>query len=217
MRDDLLKQRDYWNKTSENFESIYTKNKNNFLIYLDKVFRKDMFERFTFTIENCKPVDGKTYLDIGCGTGIFSLELAKLGAEKVIGIDIAENMIEISKNEAKRKNMEHKCEFILSDLIEYNPAFEIHISLGIGLFDYIKEPLPVVSKMHKISEDKAIFSFPRLFTWRMPIRKLRLIIKRCNVYFYSRKKVKCLLEKAGFRKYKIEKIGKLFCVVGYKT
>lgn len=217
MRDNLLKQRDYWNRTSENFESIYTKKKNNILIYLDKIFRKDMFERFTFTIENCKPVEGKTYLDIGCGTGLFSVELAKLGAEKIIGLDIAENMIEISRKEAERNKVIDKCEFLLSDLLEYNPVSVIHTSFGIGLFDYIKEPIPVINKMYEVSEEKAIFSFPRLMTWRMPIRKVRLTIKNCDVYFYSKKKVKNLLEKAGFRKYRIEKIGKLFCAVGYKN
>lgn len=216
MRYDLLNQRNYWNNTSDNFESIYSKKKNKFLIFLDNIFRKDMFERFTFTIENCKPVEGKIFLDIGCGTGLFSIELAKLGAEKVLGIDIAENMIKISNREAKINSVEGKCEFILTDLLEFYPVPAIDISFGIGLFDYIKDPLPVIKKMNKISEEKAIFSFPRLLTWRMPIRKIRLSLRKCNVYFYSKKRVKNLLENAGFRKYRIEKIGKLFCAVGYK-
>lgn len=217
MRDDLLDQRNYWNNTSEIFESIYSKKKNKILIFLDKIFRKDMFQRFTFTIDNCKPVDGKIFLDIGCGTGLFSIELAKLGAEKVYGIDIAENMITISNREAKINNVEGKCEFILSDLLEYYPVPAIDISFGIGLFDYIKNPLPVLEKMYKVSKERAIFSFPRLLTWRMPVRKMRLTLKKCNVYFYSKKRVKNLLEDAGFRKYRIEKIGKLFCAVGYKV
>lgn len=216
MRNELSDQRKYWNKVSGDFQSIYTKKKSKFLVLLDKVFRKDMFERFDFTIENCKPAEGKTYLDIGCGTGLFSIELAKLGAEMVIGIDIAENMIEICNYEARINNVENKCKFIQSDLIEFNSDVKINISFGIGLFDYIRNAQPVVSKMHEISEDRAIFSFPRLLTWRMPIRKVRLFLKKCDVYFYSKKNVINLLENAGFKKYKIEKIGKLFCAVGYK-
>jgi ubiquinone/menaquinone biosynthesis C-methylase UbiE len=217
MNEELTQQRHYWNKTSENFHSIYTKKKSKIMLFLDKLFRKDMFERFVYTIDNCKPVQGKTYLDIGCGAGNFSIELAKSGAEKVIGIDIAEKMITISRNEAKENNVDDKCIFILTDLIQYNPDRKIHTSFGIGLFDYIRDPLPVISKMYDLSEEKSIFAFPRLGTWRMPIRKVRLTLKKCDVYFYSRKRVESLLKTAGFKKYKIDKVGKLFCAVGYKN
>lgn len=216
MTKELIQQRNYWNKTSENFQSIYTKKKNKLMLLLDRIFRKDMFERFVYTIENCKPVEGRTYLDIGCGAGNFSIELAKLGAEKVIGIDIAEKMIDISKNEALKNNVDDKCDFMITDLLKFEPETKIHTSFGIGLFDYIKNPLPIISKMYNISEEKAIFAFPRLFTWRMPIRKVRLTLKNCNVYFYSKKRVEYLLKNAGFKNYKIDKVGKLFCVVGYK-
>lgn len=212
-----MKQRDYWNIVSDDFKSIYTKEKIRFLVLLDKIFRKDMFERFEFTIENCKPVEGNTYLDIGSGTGLFSIELAKLGAEKVIGLDISEKMIDISRKEARNNNVEDKCSFIHTDLLEYNSDCKINISFGIGLFDYIRDAQPVVSRMYAISENRVIFSFPRLFTWRMPIRKLRLALKGCEVFFYSRKKVVILLKNAGFKDYKIKKIGKLHCVVGYKN
>jgi len=217
MRKELSAQREYWNNVSEDFRSIYTKEKNTFFVLLDKIFRKDMFERFVFTIENCKPVKNNTYLDIGCGTGLFSIELAKLGAEKVIGIDIAEKMVDLCRKEAINNNVDKKCRFIQTDLLEFESDCKIDVSFGIGLFDYIRDAQPVVSKMYELSEKRAIFSFPRLFTWRMPIRKVRLTLKRCEVFFYSKKKVIKLITKAGFKDYKIAKIGKLYCAVCYKN
>lgn len=216
MNTEIDLQRDYWNKQSMDFKKIYTKEKSKFSILLDKIFRKDMFERFVYTIDNCKPVQDRIFLDVGCGSGLFSIELAKMGAKKVIGIDIAENMVEISKREAELNNVQDICEFIQSDLLEYTVKDEINVSFGIGLFDYIKDSYPVILKMYEVSKDKAIFAFPRFWTWRAPIRKIRLSLRGCPVYFYTRKKVENLLKKAGFSKIQIDKVGKLYCVVGSK-
>lgn len=62
-------------------------------------------------------IEGKFVIDLGCGTGIFSIGCALLNARKVIGIDIDEKMIEIAKREAKKFNV---CvEFILMDVEEF--------------------------------------------------------------------------------------------------
>ena len=217
MNSELIQQRNYWNKTSVEFQSIYSKEKSKTSILLDKIFRKDMFERFIYTINNCEPIKSRTFLDIGSGTGLFSIELAKKGAGKVIGIDIAEKMVTISNKEAEVLGLQQVCNFIQSDLLDYNADADIDVSFGIGLFDYIKNPLPVLTKMQKISKDKAILSFPRFWTWRMPIRKIRLTLKGCSVYFYTKKRVSALLKDAGFKKFKIDKVGKLFCVVAYNN
>mmetsp|Transcript_20046 Transcript_20046/g.34500 ORF Transcript_20046/g.34500 Transcript_20046/m.34500 type:complete len:283 (+) Transcript_20046:226-1074(+) len=40
---------------------------------------------------------GKKVLDLGCGDGVYSREASRLGAELVVGIDISEEMIKLSK------------------------------------------------------------------------------------------------------------------------
>jgi len=217
MESELKKQREYWNKTAGNFEAIYSRKKSGLSVFLDKVFRKDMFERFEFTIKNCEPISGRTFLDIGCGTALYSVNLAKKGAHKVIGIDIAENMVEISKKEAEKNNVQQICVFLQSDLLEFKPECNIDVSFGIGLFDYIKNPAPIIKKMQEISKDKAIFAFPRFWTWRAPIRKVRLSLLGCGVYFYPKSKVEKLLKEAGFKRIKIDKIGNLFCAVAFNN
>jgi putative methylase len=51
-------------------------------------------------------IENKTILDLGCGTGIFSVGAAVTGAKKVIGIDIDENAIKNAKDFAKKNNLE---------------------------------------------------------------------------------------------------------------
>lgn len=215
MSNEIQAQRAFWNSEADAFQKIYTHRKSKFSNTLDQIFRKDMYERFQFTIANCEPIKGRTFLDVGCGNALYSLELARKGAAKVVGIDISEVMIGLCKKSSDAENLSDRCTFIQTDLLEYKPEKKFDVSFGIGLFDYIKNPLPVLTKMREVSTDKAIMAFPRLYTWRAPVRKVRLTLKGCDVYFYSKAKIERLLRDAGFSRWEIVKVGKLYCAVGY--
>lgn len=51
---------------------------------------------------------GKTVVDFGCGSGILSLAALKLGAKKVIGIDIDPQALQASKANAERNNVDDR-------------------------------------------------------------------------------------------------------------
>jgi SAM-dependent methyltransferase len=212
---EILAQRRFWNNEADSFQRIYTHKKSPLSNVLDKVFRKDMYQRFEFTIENCEPVANRNFLDVGCGNGLYSLELARRGAAKVVGIDIAEVMVELCKRSSVAENLDGRCTFIQTDLLAYDAESRFDVSFGIGLFDYIREPLPVLRKMRELSDDKVIMSFPRYWTWRAPIRKARLSIKGCDVVFYTAARIKKLMEAAGFSRHTLTKVGKLYCVIAY--
>ena len=215
MSNEIQAQRAFWNSEADAFQSIYTHRKSKFFNTLDQIFRKDMYERYQFTIANCEPIKGRTFLDVGCGNALYSLELARKGAAKVVGIDISEVMIGLCKKSSDAENLSDRCTFIQTDLLEYNPETKFDVSFGIGLFDYISNPLPVMKRMREVSTDKAIMAFPRLWTWRAPVRKVRLTIKGCDVYFYNAARISQLMKEAGFSRHTMTKVGKLYCVVGY--
>jgi 2-polyprenyl-3-methyl-5-hydroxy-6-metoxy-1,4-benzoquinol methylase len=214
---EITTQRNYWNREVSDFHSIYSHQKSKFATYLDRVFRKDMYERFVFTIENSQPIAGKKILDVGCGSGVYSLEFVRQGAASVTGLDIAENMLEVCRQSARREGLAERCTFIHSDLLEYQSNTKFDVSIGIGLFDYISEPLPVLKKMREVTAGKAILSFPRLWTWRAPVRKARLAMRDCPVFFYTKQTIGSLLKEAGFAGYEITKVGKLHCVVAHSN
>ena len=215
MNNEIQAQRAFWNSEADAFQRIYTHRKSRFANTLDQIFRKDMYERYTFTIEHCEPVKDRKFLDVGCGNGMYSLELARRGAAKVVGIDIAEVMIELCRRSSQEKNLDDVCTFTQTDLLDYKPDTKFDVSFGIGLFDYISDPLPVLKRMCEVSTDKAIMAFPRLWTWRAPVRKVRLARKGCDVFFYSRARIEQLLGQAGFKSQEIVKVGKLYCVVAH--
>lgn len=75
-------------------------------------------------------IENKKVLDLGCGTGIFSVGAFLTGAKKVVGIDIDKNSINIAKNYAKKNNLkitykvqDVKQTVFKSDTIIMNPPF----------------------------------------------------------------------------------------------
>jgi len=81
--------------------------------YLAKSIEKDglhpkhrLMNYHQFFLDNIDEKD--TILDIGCGNGALSLDLAKK-AKKVIGIDINESNIHIAKNKYMKENIIYYC------------------------------------------------------------------------------------------------------------
>ncbi len=58
-------------------------------------------------------LQGKTVIDFGCGSGILAIAAIKLGAEKVIGIDIDPQAITASKDNAERNGVADQLELYL--------------------------------------------------------------------------------------------------------
>ena len=54
--------------------------------------------------ERVKLTDGIRTLDVGCGSGVYSLALAQMGAE-TMGVDIAGNMIDIARARAEEMGL----------------------------------------------------------------------------------------------------------------
>ena len=215
MNQELARQKSFWNEEIGSFDSIYSHRKSRVGNLLDSVFRWDMYERFNYTLKQSEPIRGATFLDVGCGTGRYSLELARRGARRVVGLDIAERMVTVCAERASEEALHERASFIHTDLTNYQPDALFDVAIGIGLFDYVKDPLPVLAKMRQSVEGRAILSFPRRWTWRAPVRKARLALKGCDVYFYTAGEIEGLLKAAGFARYEIKRVGQLHCVTAY--
>ena len=61
---------------------------------------------------------GDRVYDIGCGSGILSIVSAKLGASKVIGVDLDPTCIEVSNENIVNNNVEDKVQVIQGNLLD---------------------------------------------------------------------------------------------------
>lgn len=79
-------------------------------------FKPNLLSGFSFCyqwlVKNCH---NKKVLDYGCGNGIHAFQIVKMGAEKVIGIDLSEKSLKIAREKVKKEEIEDKIEFILMD------------------------------------------------------------------------------------------------------
>lgn len=211
----MLSQGEYWSKEAQKFDAIYSHKKNKLSVLLDKVFRKAMYQRFNYTMKQSEPIAGKTFLDVGCGTGLFSLELARRGGKKVTGIDVAPRMVEICKSRAKAEGVVDNTCFILNDVMDFDTDGQFDITIGMGLLDYINDPLPELTRMRELTSDKVMLSFPILWNWRTIPRKIRLRLKGCPVYFYTPCNIRDLITKAGFKNYAVKQMGPMYFVTAF--
>lgn len=215
MNQELDAQRAFWDREVIAFDSIYSGSKHRLGVCLDRFFRRDMYGRFAYAMKHAEPIRGRTFLDVGCGTGRYALELARRDAQHVVGIDISPNMIRACTDRARTERLDDRTTFREGDILGYDPDAVFDTCLGIGLFDYIRTPLPVLRAMREHIRETAIVSFPRRWTWRAPVRKLRLTYRGCYVRFYTVGDIDRLLRAAGFSRYDLTTVGKLHCVTAY--
>lgn len=92
-------------------------------------------------------------LDIGCGSGILSMVAAKLGAEKVIGIDIDPVAVEVANKNIKDNQLDERIHVFQGDLAKEN-----NIKADIVVANIIAEAVILLSKdVSKHLQGKGLF------------------------------------------------------------
>jgi SAM-dependent methyltransferase len=200
--------RDYFTRSAVAFDSLYELDRASPLMrYVNKKFRRDIYERFLLTLDHARKHALQSALDVGCGSGRYAYALAELGMRRIVGIDVSPSMIQLAREFASRlSGAEHRCEFLCGDFMEFRSPEQFDMVLAMGLFDYVSEPLGALRRMREYASHSVIASFPSISWYRTPIRKVRYYLKRCPVYFYRRHAIERLSREAGFADTQIVKI-----------
>ena len=64
-------------------------------------------------------IENRGIVDLGCGTGIFAIGSALMGANSSIGVDIDESSIVMAREASRKLNLDN-ADFIVSDICEFN-------------------------------------------------------------------------------------------------
>ena len=85
--------------------------------------------------ENVKPLKKVKILDIGCGGGLLSEPMSRLGAD-VMGIDASDKNIEIAKFHAKKDNLNIK--YLCASPEQLNTSTKFDVILNMEIVEHVK-------------------------------------------------------------------------------
>jgi SAM-dependent methyltransferase len=201
----------YWDRIAPEFDAIYTGKKNPLARTLDRWLRRDMYERFDWVMRKAGDARNLTVCDVGCGSGRFVNALAQRGAQ-VTGLDFAPTMLELARKLVTESGVADRCDFVLSDVADWKIGEEFDLVIAIGFWDYVADPLGRLEVIRGITRGRFLSAWPRAGTWRTAIRKQRLKLAGCPVYFWTLSQVEEYLRRAGFVMSSSEIYGQLYCV-----
>lgn len=153
---------------------------------------------FRYTMQYLAGFKPQRVLDIGCGTGIYSIELANRGIA-VTGLDSCKEMIDATESLLERSGLSSRVQTILADYLAWSgeAGQEYDLALAIGVLDYvnINDAGAYLASFRRVAQEiivtfpaKSMFSFVADFNYRQ---------RGIRGYFYSEQQIKELLSTAG--------------------
>ena len=97
-------------------------------------------------------IKDKKILDIGCGGGILSEELSKMGA-RVTGIDSSKKSINIAKKHAEEQDLE--IEYINGSILDVSSLENYDCVICFEMIEHIHKPNKLIEKIETISRKKS--------------------------------------------------------------
>lgn len=195
------KVREHFQADAQRFDAIYEERKGLLTRLIDNWWRGIVRKRLEVNLEQLEPMKGKSILDVGCGSGRFCIAYAEHGAARVVGVDFASAMVDLAKQIAQKAGVADRCEFIEGAFPEAVKDEMFDASTANGFFDYIENPVPLITRMREITREKMIMSFPKAIEWRVPVRRLRFWIKGTPLFLYREGQVEQILRDAGVTNY----------------
>lgn len=138
-------------------------------------------------------------LDVATGTADFALEALNTKAEKIIGMDVSENMLHHGRIKIKQKNLQSKIELIQADSenipFENNTFDAITVSFGVRNFEHLEKGIEEMFRVLRPGGKLVVLEFSK--PTQFPVKQLynfyfkyilpvvgRLISKDQSAYTY---------------------------------
>ena len=115
-------------------------------------------------------------LDVATGTGDFAIDAAKLNPEKIIGIDISEDMLAIGRKKVEEKKLSRIIELTKADSenlpFENNSFDAATVGFGVRNFENLEKGLSEICRVLKKGGTFAVleFSIPQKFPMKQLYR-----------------------------------------------
>jgi cyclopropane fatty-acyl-phospholipid synthase-like methyltransferase len=192
------------------WDQIYTDRGHPLARAWDRWTRSNVRRRFERTFEIAGDLAGATGLDLGCGTGRYLVEALDRGAARVVGVDFAPEMIEQAQRLVDDRGSGDRVNLRCEDLASVAIDGRFDLVIENGVFDYLAEALPALSRARAWTRGCFVATFPDRRAPRAAPRALYWRLRGIHIRFFDRRSIAALAEEAGFRDVAIEKIGPIY-------
>lgn len=204
--------RRFFSAFAPQWDSLYGGKRNLFWRVFDHALRRDVYERYKLTFETFgDDLTGLSVLDVGCGSGIYSFEAARRGASRVVGIDVADDMISLARSRRSEERRGGVCEFVATEfpapgtIPELSTPFDHAIVMGV--MDYVEDARAFLAALRLMVLRTAVLSFPGRHWLRGPLRQYRYqMLGRCVVHNYDEAPIRDACISAGFRTVNVKRL-----------
>lgn len=108
-------------------------------------------------------VAGKTVIDFGCGEGHECEELARLGARRVIGVDIRPELLERAREYARYHGVDDTCRFA------QRSQEKADMVISLDAFEHFEQPAEILSIMGALLKPEGSIRISFGPTWYHPL------------------------------------------------
>ncbi len=158
---------------------------------------------------------GSAILDVGSGTGVFvPFLLAKIGPNgRLVCLDFAEQMLEMSKNKCFKGNIEYLCADIADTGID-DGTFDCIVCYS--SFPHFQDKPKALREMNRLLKHGGLLSICHSSS-RETINNIhRDLPQVCHDLIPDREEMMHIIAGAGFRSIQIEDIAESYCVSAVK-
>jgi ubiquinone/menaquinone biosynthesis C-methylase UbiE len=145
-------------------------------VYMDNCFTKNTIQEVDFLVEELRLKPAATILDVGCGTGRHSIELARRGY-LVTGVDLSSGMLAEAKKSARKAKVAVTWVQANAARMPIDQEFDAVICLCEGAFgllgrgdDALEQPLAILRGVARALKPGARCLFTVLNGYRMARR-----------------------------------------------
>ena len=123
------------------------------------------------------PLVGKKVLDVGCGDGLLSVQMANLGAD-VVGIDISPESIEVSRRRAEIDGVSEKAKFVCGPIEAATIlGAQFDLVVGIAILHHVIADLEtLVPRLVSFAKPGGQIAFVEPVNLFEPLRQLRRFV-----------------------------------------
>ena len=191
-------------------EKFYDKHAAGYEAKFDNVFargikRKEEEDVLEFLFEHLHP--GGRLLELGCGTGIFTIPVAQKGYD-VTAVDMSQGMLDelqkkLDANDVKTVTLVKSDVEGLADLGKFDGVY------GIGLLEYLKSPEGCVRRAGELLKPGGItcFTGPSVSYNGVMYYIISLFRKRMRMQLFTRRRFRKAVEGAGLDFVALRKVG----------